>query len=100
MSRDQLRLAEACQVQGDGRVEEQGREDLVMVPIVLVIGVGTGPEAGVARVERIDGGQPLRRLDGQRPQQNGVEEREDGGVGPDTQGKRKHGSKGKAASFP
>ena len=92
-------MAEACQVQGDGGVEEQGREDLVVVPIVPIIGVGTGPEAGVVRVQSIDGGQPLRRLDGQGPPQHGVQQREDGGIGPDAQGERKHGGNREAASF-
>jgi hypothetical protein len=87
------------QAQGDGGIEEQGRENLVVVPIVLVIRVGTGPEARVAGVERIDGGQPLGRRHGQRAQQNGVEEGEDGGIGPDAEGERKHGGKDQAAGF-
>ena len=99
LSRDRLRFAEAGKVQGDGGVEEQGREDLVVVAIVPVVGVGRGPQTGVARVERADGDQPFGGLDGQRAQQDGIEQREDSGIGPDAQPEGEHGGRSEGAGF-
>jgi len=53
-----------------------------------------------SRIKRTDGGQPFRLLDRQRPQQNRVEECEDGGIRPDAQPQGKYGGSSEAAGFP
>ena len=60
MPHQELRIGPAGETHGDDRVCEKGREDLVLVPKVLVIRKGTKQQAGAARIEGVDRNQTGR----------------------------------------
>ena len=101
-----LRLGLTAPIQRDGKGDgRQAGENVVLVAVVLVIGersageleVGIGVERyGVAR-EKLR--QTRRFLDRQRVEEDRVDNRENGGVGPDAQRQREHGHEGEAGAL-
>ena len=74
----------------NGAVAGQGGEDFVARLVILQIGVRELKEArgccSLAGIEAGDGGEFVGVLDGQRVEDQGVDEGEDGGVGADPDG--------------
>ena len=101
-----LRLGLAAPIQrngkGDGR---QAGENVVLVAVVLVIGercagelkVGVGIERYCVASEKLR--ETRRLLDGQRVEEDRVDNVENGAVGPDAERQRQHGHEGKAGAL-
>ena len=85
MGHEELGVAASGEVDGDGNVQEERREDGVVVAVVLEVGVGDGEAAGVAGVGGEEGGEVSGVADGERAEEKGVEKRKDGGVGADAE---------------
>ena len=99
LAHEQLRIAPAGQVHGDRRVKEQGREDGVVVAVVLVIRIGTKQKPGVARVRGKHSRQGGRFPHRQGTQKDRVQQGENGGVRADSQRERHDGYQCEAAVF-
>ena len=69
---------------------DQGREDVVVIPKMLVALPGEGVEAGVARVEVQQFYQLPRFPHRQQAQHQSIDQAEDRGVGADAQRQRQH----------
>jgi len=91
--RELLGLALASQAGVERVVDGEAVEAPSLVPDGLVLGERDGHAAGMGvGVELRDGDQPLRVPKGKRPQQDGVDDAEDGGAGPDAEGQGEHGN--------
>ncbi len=97
MPHQQLGVPTPGQVHRQYRVQKQGREHRVVIPVIPVIRVGTQKLARNARVRGEDRRQVCRIPHRQRAQEYGVQQRENGGVGPYPQRQREHRGQGKAA---
>ena len=67
-------------------VGQHPREDRVLRPEIEEVGVGAGRVGVAVAASRVDVDQPIGPVDGQRPQQRGIDDREESGVEADADG--------------
>src|ERR1035441_10387322 len=93
----QLRVAAPRQIDRQRRVQQHRREDRVVIPVILVVRIGTQQQARNPRVRGEYRRQVRRIPHRQRAQKDRVEQGENGGVGPDAESQREHGRQREAA---
>ena len=92
-ARDQFGPAFVSQAEAVAEAAEHSLEDLVLVAEILVHGIGNRVAAGVASVVRSarrEQHQLFRVAHRQQLQDQLIDQREDGGIGADSQGEREH----------
>ncbi len=90
---DELCASFVGQAEGVAEAAEHALEDLVLVAEILVHGVGNRVGAGIAAIVRTAGGEKDELLGiahRQELKNQLIDQREDGGIGADSQGEREH----------